>query len=870
MKHGSLISPDEAPFGFGASNAATIETISTHSDGADFVTVPDAHLLFSGEFKHSGNDLKIVGEDGKSFLVTDYFKNDKRPTLSSPEGATLSGDIVDLLAGPLAPGQYAQAGAPQPSANEAVGRVAVVTGNVTIIRNGVTVTVNAGDTILKNDVVQTGAGATCGLALNDGSTFNLTGGARLAINEFVYDPNGTANASLTTLIQGAATFVAGQIAKTGDMKVATPVATMGIRGTAVLVEISANNGQTKFSVMVEPNGEVGSFNLYDKSTGSLLATVNSSSIGWVVTPTGPLQVLAQQVQKTPAELARELFIMQQVFQTFNSGPFDPNAPQPPQQPNDPNRRGDTDTNPKAAGGPGTQIQPSDTGPIIHINITPPIGANGQTGPGATGTASQPNNPADGPTGPGDPGGPTGPGGPTQTQTLPIHRVYGSANNDNPLAGSDNDDMVFGGAGDDIFIAAHGKGNDFFDGDGDGDNPELPDFEGPGFDTIRYDSASGVTFDLVGITELNHAFSASTGYDTFINIEKVVGSPGDDTFNTDANDAWHLDGSDGFDTIVVKGAVDISADIELENIEVIDLNTTNADTFRLDGADALEAVYGKNRLDDNETSETSSIPTDDNETGYLKIEGSEGDRVNLSNDDRAGKWSSVEGDGEGCPPQKDGYALYVFRPYGGGDDAYVYIKDGIAVDIAPEVNFPRRLISRSTATVSPVGPASTQIDNAPSKVGFAGTARRATVTARCCSTTAIRRQPGMASSAMSSMHLTLSGLAGGQNVDLLRRLAVSQRVVSCRARPRRRRVPPLRRRRRIRSGLRHVVNDVVTETTTVRPITLRRWQSGPTQMKASTATSPTCVWDIVRTEQQIADAQSGSSPATSLALPATGR
>ena len=33
------------------------------------------------------------------------------------------------------------------------------------------------------------------------------------------------------------TFVAGQVAKTGDMRVDTPVATMGIRGTAVLVEI---------------------------------------------------------------------------------------------------------------------------------------------------------------------------------------------------------------------------------------------------------------------------------------------------------------------------------------------------------------------------------------------------------------------------------------------------------------------------------------------------------------------------------------------------------------------------------------------------------------------------------------------------------
>jgi hypothetical protein len=83
MKHGSLISPDEGSFGFGSHTSATVETIPAHGsplgDAADFITVPDAHLLFSGEFKHSGNDLKIIGDDGKSFLVTDYFKTNIPP-----------------------------------------------------------------------------------------------------------------------------------------------------------------------------------------------------------------------------------------------------------------------------------------------------------------------------------------------------------------------------------------------------------------------------------------------------------------------------------------------------------------------------------------------------------------------------------------------------------------------------------------------------------------------------------------------------------------------------------------------------------------------------------------------------------------------
>ena len=44
--------------------------------------------------------------------------------------------------------------------------------------------------------------------------------------------------------------MARKIAKTGDMKVETPVATMGIRGTTPHVEI-AEDGTAKFSTLLE-------------------------------------------------------------------------------------------------------------------------------------------------------------------------------------------------------------------------------------------------------------------------------------------------------------------------------------------------------------------------------------------------------------------------------------------------------------------------------------------------------------------------------------------------------------------------------------------------------------------------------------------
>jgi len=52
------------------------------------------------------------------------------------------------------------------------------------------------------------------------------------------------------LSKGTFTFLAGTIAKSGNMKVETPVGTMGIRGTAPHVEI-LDDGTVKFSTLIE-------------------------------------------------------------------------------------------------------------------------------------------------------------------------------------------------------------------------------------------------------------------------------------------------------------------------------------------------------------------------------------------------------------------------------------------------------------------------------------------------------------------------------------------------------------------------------------------------------------------------------------------
>jgi hypothetical protein len=156
--------------------------------------------------------------------------------------------------------RYSAEPAVQDLAPKPIGKIVTATGSVTIERgNAVVVQVNLpdqagqakiGDLVYQGDVVQTGADGRLGINFTDGTSFSLSNNARMALNEFVYEPNGTSNSTLFNLTKGTFTFVAGNVAKTGGMKVDTPVATMGIRGTTPRVEIS-DDGTVRFSTLIE-------------------------------------------------------------------------------------------------------------------------------------------------------------------------------------------------------------------------------------------------------------------------------------------------------------------------------------------------------------------------------------------------------------------------------------------------------------------------------------------------------------------------------------------------------------------------------------------------------------------------------------------
>ncbi len=250
--------------GLGAGGSVIPHESSDHS-----VLVPDTELLFTAQFHRAGPDLVLTGRDGQHHLIPGYFSSEHHPALVAPNGAHLSPDTVDLLAGSPTPGHYAQA---QPTAPpDSIGKIEKVIGDVTVVRNGVTVALHVGDAVFKSDVVQTGASASCGTSFPDGTVLNLVANTRMALNDYAYDANSNSNGALFTLVEGTFAFVAGKVAHSGDMKIATPVATMGIRGTTGVVEeqpntpatITANAGDHTYTFAVVPDIGTGITGMWD-------------------------------------------------------------------------------------------------------------------------------------------------------------------------------------------------------------------------------------------------------------------------------------------------------------------------------------------------------------------------------------------------------------------------------------------------------------------------------------------------------------------------------------------------------------------------------------------------------------------------------
>jgi hypothetical protein len=304
--------------------------------------------------------------------------------------------------------QSAAAGA-QPASDEPIGNVATLTGSATVTRNNASAPLKLKDDIFLNDVLQTSANSSLGVTFNDSTTFNLTANARIAVDNFVYADGGKANAALFNVAKGTVAFVAAAVAKTGDMTIATPTATLGIRGTTGLVEVpegAAAGGANNVAIKLypDPDGTVGRIEINDRS-GSRLGFLTQVASGFTIRPTlaggrfavvplaiSPQQALRDQgfVRQVHAaqNFGRRIVTQRQIqrgqnparqpgLQRQDGRPQQPGRPgQPGLQPGSPPRTGQPGVQqpglPRQPGQPGLQRQPGAPGLQRPAGQTRPV------------------------------------------------------------------------------------------------------------------------------------------------------------------------------------------------------------------------------------------------------------------------------------------------------------------------------------------------------------------------------------------------------------------------------------------------------------------------------------------------------------------
>ncbi|MGC6454550.1 MAG: VCBS domain-containing protein [Candidatus Puniceispirillaceae bacterium] len=93
-----------------------------------------------------------------------------------------------------------------------------------------------GNKVFFEDEIVTGDGVRAQILLRDGTTFSIGEGARLVLDEFVYDPQSRSGGVGVVIKKGAFRFVSGKIAKTNprNMRVLAGNTAIAVRGTEVI------------------------------------------------------------------------------------------------------------------------------------------------------------------------------------------------------------------------------------------------------------------------------------------------------------------------------------------------------------------------------------------------------------------------------------------------------------------------------------------------------------------------------------------------------------------------------------------------------------------------------------------------------------
>ena len=126
-----------------------------------------------------------------------------------------------------------------PIAQKPIAQIKKVTGQAAVLRSGERRPAKVGDVLFIKDVIETGSDGGIGITFIDNTVFSAGPSSQIALDEFQFDSNDFRGAMLADMRQGTLAVVSGDIARStpGAMKIKTPTAILGVRGTTFAIQV---------------------------------------------------------------------------------------------------------------------------------------------------------------------------------------------------------------------------------------------------------------------------------------------------------------------------------------------------------------------------------------------------------------------------------------------------------------------------------------------------------------------------------------------------------------------------------------------------------------------------------------------------------
>lgn len=120
-----------------------------------------------------------------------------------------------------------------------LGLIKTANGDVFILRDGRRIAALPGQQLVLGDVLSTGATGAAGVILRDDTVLSLGPATETRIEQFAFEPAEQKFGMVLRVTKGLIAYISGRISKLspGSVRIETPVATLGIRGTRLVARI---------------------------------------------------------------------------------------------------------------------------------------------------------------------------------------------------------------------------------------------------------------------------------------------------------------------------------------------------------------------------------------------------------------------------------------------------------------------------------------------------------------------------------------------------------------------------------------------------------------------------------------------------------